>query len=195
MKVVAQICLAFLLLISPVLTKAVETPLVTVQTAVNQVMDILNDRALEGEDGAAEKVKRIWGIVDGVFDYQKLSQQALGKNWRTITPEEREEFTRLFSRFLGQVYITKISTFSDNTVNFAGEVALSDTVSEVRTKVRTAQNEIPIAYRLTLKDGEWKVYDVIVEGVSLLNNYRSQFRDILAKRSMQSLLAQLREKV
>lgn len=195
MKVVAQICLAVLLLLSPVLTQAAETPLVTVQSAVNRVMAILNDKALQGEAGAAAKVEKIWGIVDGVFDYQKLSQQALGKNWRTITPEEREEFTRLFSRFLGQVYITKISSFSDNTVNFAGEVALSDTVSEVRTKVKTAQNEIPIAYRLTLKDGEWKVYDVIVEGVSLLNNYRSQFRDILAKKSMQSLLAQLREKV
>ena len=196
MKVVAQICLAVCLLLCPVMSHAAQTPLVTVQTAVNQVMAILNDKALQGEEEAAkEKVKKIWVIVDGVFDYKKLSQQALGKNWRTITPEEQEEFIRLFSRFLGQVYITKISSFSDNTVNFAGEVALSDTVSEVRTKVRTAQNEIPIAYRLTLKDGEWKVYDVIVEGVSLLNNYRSQFREILAKKSMQSLLAQLREKV
>lgn len=195
MKVVAQIYLALFLLFFCVPAQAAEAPLVTVQTAVNQVMAILNDKALQGEEGTAEKVKKIWVIVDGVFDYKKLSQQALGKNWRTITPEEREEFTRLFSRFLGQVYITKISSFSDNTVNFTGEVALSATVSEVRTKVKTAQNEIPIAYRLTLKDGEWKVYDVIVEGVSLLNNYRSQFRDILAKRSMQSLLAQLREKV
>lgn len=195
MKIVVNLYIALFLLLSPMVLQAADTPMDTVQTAISKVIAILNDQTLQGEAGTAEKVKKIWVVVDGVFDYQKLSQQALGKNWRSITPAEQEEFTRLFSHFLGQIYITKITSFSEERVEYVNEVALSDKVTEVRTKVKIEQNSIPISYRLTLKDGEWKVYDVIVEGVSLLNNYRSQFRDILAKKSMENLLAQLREKV
>lgn len=176
-------------------TVAADTPLVTVQTAVGKVMAIIDDPALQNEANRPEQVQRISVIVDAVFDYPTIARQALGKNWTRITETEQQEFTVLFSKFLGDVYITKITSFPGSKVEYGKEIALSDKVTEVQTTVNTQDLSVPISYRLTSRDGAWKVYDVIVEGVSLLNNYRSQFHSILSKKPMEYLLVQLRAKV
>lgn len=195
MRVFSVICLLCGLLLTPAVLPAADSPLATMQSAITRVTAIIDDASLSGETGQAEKVKRIKVIVDEVFDYPKLSRQSLGKNWSRITPAEQEEFTSLFSQFLGQVYISKITSFPGSKVEFGDEVALSDTVREVRTTVQTKDARVPISYRLTTTDQGWKVYDVIVEGVSLLNNYRSQFHSILSNKPMEHLLVQLRAKV
>jgi len=182
-------------LISPACLMAEDTPLATVQTAISKVMTIIDDVSLQGEASKTEQVKQIEVIVDKVFDYEKLSRQALGKNWNGITADQQQEFVKLFSKFLGQVYITKITSFPGSKIDFVGEVSLSPTVSEVRTQVLTKEAKVPINYRLTNSEHGWRVYDVIVEGVSLLNNYRSQFHSILTNKPMEDLLAQLRAKV
>lgn len=194
MRVLTNLCL-LLSLLSPACLVAAESPFSTVQTAITKVMAIIDDASLQGETGKNEKVKRIEVIVDDVFDYEKLSRQSLGKNWNGITPAQQQEFTKLFSKFLGQVYITKITSFPGSKVEFVDEVSLSPTVSEVRTHVITKEAKVPISYRLTTSEAGWRVYDVIVEGVSLLNNYRSQFHSILTNKPMEDLLAQLRAKV
>lgn len=194
MRVMMTLCL-LLSLYSPTWLMAAESPFATVQTAITKVMAIIDDPSLQGETGKTEKVKRIEVIVDEVFDYEKLSRQSLGKNWNGITPAQQQEFTKLFSKFLGQVYITKITSFPGSKVDFIDEVSLSPTVSEVRTQVITKEAKVPISYRLTTSEAGWRVYDVIVEGVSLLNNYRSQFHSILTNKPMEDLLAQLRAKV
>jgi phospholipid transport system substrate-binding protein len=195
MRVYGVIFLLFGLLLAPAVLSAADSPQATIQSAITRVMAIIDDTSLTGEAGQAEKVKRIKVIVDEVFDYPKLSRQSLGKNWNRITPAEQEEFTSLFSQFLGQVYISKITSFPGSKVEFGGEVPLSDTVREVRTTVQTREANVPINYRLTTTDKGWKVYDVTVEGVSLLNNYRSQFHSILSNKPMEHLLVQLRAKV
>lgn len=195
MKLFSRLCITFFLLYAPIPLQAAETPMVTIEIAVSQVMKVLNDPALEGDNHKIEKHNKIWKVVDDAFDYNRLSRQALGKNWSRITPAEQKEFTHLFSRFLGQVYIDKLTAFSVSNVSYVKQIQLSDTVSEVRTEVKTSDTVVPISYRLSLNEGDWRIYDVIVEGVSLLNNYRSQFRNILAKKSMADLLVQLRKKV
>ena len=194
MRVLTSFCL-LLSLLSPASLMAEDSPLTTVKTAISKVMTIIDDASLQGEAGKTEKVQRIEVIVDEVFDYEKLSRQALGKNWNGITADQQQEFVKLFSKFLGQVYITKITSFPGSKVDFVGEVSLSPTVSEVRTQVLTRDAKVPINYRLTSSESGWRVYDVIVEGVSLLNNYRSQFHSILTNKPMEDLLVQLRAKV
>jgi len=179
----------------PTAVSAADAPMTTLQGAVGRVMSIIDDQSLQGEDAQAEKVKLIEEIVDTVFDYDRIARLSLGKNWHRITPAEQEEFTRLFSKFLGQVYITKITSFPGSKVVYGDAVALSDKVTEIRTQVVTKEVTVPINYRLTTDGAGWKVYDVIVEGVSLLNNYRSQFHSLLANKPMENLLGQLRAKV
>lgn len=195
MRIFAGCCLLLLSVMFPAVLPAADSPLATVQTTVTSVLAIIDDTALQGDSGSIERVKRIEPLVDEVFDYEKLSRISLGKNWHNITPAQQQEFTRLFSKFLGQVYITKITSFPGSKVEFVGEIPLSSTVTEVRTNVITKEATVPINYRLTRNTTGWKVYDVIVEGVSLLNNYRSQFHSILAKKPMDNLLDQLRAKV
>ena len=105
------------------------------------------------------------------------------------------EFVNLFEQVLEKSYIDKILDYSNEKVDFYKESMLSDNQAEIQTKIITASKEIPIFYRMILKDGKWKVYDVVVENVSLVQNYRTQFNDILAKDPPEKLLEILRKKV
>jgi len=142
-----------------------------------------------------EKADRIWPIVDAIFDYTELSRRALSRNWRKLNKEQQEEFTKLFSKLLGNIYMSRILKYSDEKVIYSQEKMLSEDKAEVETNIVTASKEIPITYRLILINGEWRVYDVVIEGISLVANYRSQFRQILADNSPQALLDMLKKKV
>jgi len=139
--------------------------------------------------------KRILAIAEDIFDYNELSRRALGQNWKKLNVKEKEEFTDLFSTLLAGVYMDRIVTYTDEKVIFEKENMFSENQGEVQSKVITGSTEIPIYYRVIRKDGNWKVYDVIIEGVSLIKNYRGQFRQILTNRSPEYLLQVLRKKV
>lgn len=171
------------------------TPLNTVEGNVNRVLEVLRDPKLKGEDSKSIKEKRIWAIGEDLFDYTELSRRTLGRNWRKLSPDQKKEFVELFSRLLGTVYMDRIVTYTDEKVVFEKERMMSDTKAEVKSKVITKSGEIPIFYRMIKKNGTWKVYDVIVEGVSLIKNYRSQFRRILKNKSPEDMLGILRKKV
>ena len=112
-----------------------------------------------------------------------------------MTVPQRQEFVKLFRQILEKAYIDKILAYTDEKIVYDRENMLSGTQAEVQTKVITDTKEIPITYRLLLKDGAWKVYDVVIENVSLVLNYRTQFNDILAKNTPEKLLEILRTKV
>ena len=170
-------------------------PLESIQGQVNKVLDVLRDPALKADTAKEAKEKRLWAIADGIFEYTELSKRTLGRNWKKLNPEQQKEFTGLFSKLLGDVYMDRIMAYTDEKVVFEKESMLSENRAEVQSKVITSSAEIPIHYRLIMKNAEWKVYDVIIEGVSLIKNYRSQFRDILSKKSPEDLLEILRKKV
>ena len=116
-------------------------------------------------------------------------------NWNKLNAAQRQEFVQLFRQVLEKAYIDKILAYTDEKIVFDREIKLSENQSEVQTRVVTASKEIPISYRVILKDGAWKVYDVVIENVSLVQNYRTQFNDILAKNTPEQLLEILRKKV
>ena len=172
-----------------------QSPLETIQTQVNKVLEVLRDPALKAESAKENREKKVWTLIDGVFDYTELSKRTLAQHWKTFTPEQQKEFTQLFGKLLGTVYMDRIMAYTNEKAVFSKATKLSEDTTEVQSEVVTASKSIPIHYRMISKEGSWKVYDVVVEGVSLVQNYRSQFRDILSKQSPQDLLKILRDKV
>ena len=170
-------------------------PLDTVQTNVNKVLDVLRDPKLKAESAKGIKKEKLEAIYEQMFDEVELSRRALGGNWNKLNPAQQQEFIQLYRQILEKAYIDKILSYTNEKIVFSKENMLSNNQAEVQTKVITSSKEIPIFYRVILKDGTWKVYDVVVENVSLAQNYRSQFNSILAKNTPDQLLEILRKKV
>jgi phospholipid transport system substrate-binding protein len=185
--------LILILLIFPLQAEA-GVPLDTVEGHVNKVLSVLRDPALQGEANKEIKQKKIESIADQMFDYIALSRLTLGRSWRDFNQEQKKEFVSLYRTILEKAYMDKILSYTDEKVIFDRELMLSKKKAEVQTKIITKSTEIPIDYRVYLKDGKWRVYDVIIEGISLIKNYRTQFREILANNPPEEVLKILREK-
>ena len=170
-------------------------PMTTAEASVNRVLDVLRDSKLKSPAAKEAKKEKLRVIYKDMFDEIEFSKRTLTRNWSKFNPAERVEFVKLFEQVLEKSYIDKILDYSNEKVNFYKESMLSDNQAEIQTKIVTASKEIPIYYRMILKDGKWKVYDVVVENVSLVQNYRTQFNDILTKNTPEQLLEILRKKV
>lgn len=172
-----------------------DTPLGTVQVNVNKVLEVLRDPALKAETAKKVKKEKLRAIYEQMFDEIELAKRTLARNWNALDQPQRREFVHLFRQVLEKAYIDKILSYTNEKVVFDKETVLAENQAEVQTRIVTASKEIPISYRVIKKDGTWKVYDVIIEGVSLVQNYRTQFSEILAKNSPEELLEILRKKV
>ncbi|PYM04964.1 MAG: organic solvent tolerance ABC transporter substrate-binding protein, partial [Candidatus Rokuibacteriota bacterium] len=133
-------------------------------------------------------------IANEIFDFAEISQRSLGRHWQTRTLPEREEFVTLFGDLLERTYISKIESYSGERVAYAGEMVDGDQAT-VRTQITTKQGtEVPVDYRMFQRDGRWRVFDVNIEGVSLVGNYRTQFNAIITRSSYQDLVTKLKAK-
>jgi phospholipid transport system substrate-binding protein len=189
------IALTLIILLIIPLSVYAGAPLDSVKGNINKVLDVLRDPALKGESGKKTKRQKIRSISDKMFDYSELSRRTLGIDWKKLNPAQQNEFTDLYKCLLEDAYADKIINYTDEKVAFSKENQLSEKTFEVQTTILTKKADIPIYYRVIQKDGEWKVYDVVIEGVSLINNYRNQFREILMNKSPEVLLDTLRKKV
>ncbi len=163
---------------------------------IDGVIAVLRDPSLKGEDKKQERRARIRSIVKERFSFEEMAKRSLGRHWRKRSKEERNEFVKLFSSLIENSYIDRIEQYSNEKVLFLNEKVIGRK-AEVRTKVVSAKGtEIPINYRL-FKDrsGRWRVYDVVVEGVSLVRNYRTQFDKTIRSSSYEDLVKDLRAKV
>jgi phospholipid transport system substrate-binding protein len=170
-------------------------PMTTAEASVNRVLNVLRDAKFKSPAAKEIKKEKLRVIYKDMFDEIEFSKRTLTRNWNKFSPAERVEFVKLFEQILEKSYIDKILDYSNEKVDFYKESMLSDNQAEIQTKIVTASKEIPIYYRMILKDGKWKVYDVVVENVSLVQNYRTQFNDILGKNTPEQLLEILRKKV
>jgi phospholipid transport system substrate-binding protein len=169
-------------------------PIETVRGHVDKVLDVLRDSSMKGS--SAEKIKkdRIRLISEKMFDYTELSRRTLGQNWNKFKADQQQEFIELYKSILEGAYIDRIMSYTDEKIIFAKENQLSEKTVEIQTTIVTKKADIPINYRVIQKGGEWRVYDVIIEGVSLISNYRTQFAQILGNKSPEGLLDTLRKK-
>jgi len=170
-------------------------PMTTVEATVKRVLDVLRDPKLSSPAAKEIKKEKLRVIYKDMFDEMEFSKRTLTRNWKKFTPPQQKEFVDLFEQVLEKTYIDKILDYSNEKIVFYKETMIPDDKAEIQSKIVTSSKEIPIYYRMILKDGKWKVYDVVVENVSLVQNYRTQFNEILARGTPEQLLETLRKKV
>jgi phospholipid transport system substrate-binding protein len=159
---------------------------------VDRVIKTLEDPQLKQESKALERRTMVRRIADEIFDFGETAKRSLGRHWQARTPAEREEFVQLFADLLERSYISKIELFNGERVTYSGETIDSD-VATVRTRLITKQStEIPVDYRMLKRGDRWLVYDVIIEGVSLVGNYRTQFNKIIQTSSYPELIKKMK---
>ena len=170
------------------------TPTETVKSRVEEALQSLAPASNPTAEAAARRRAVIRRAADTLFDFPDMSRRALGRHWTDRTPAEREEFTRLFTDLIAQTYIGKIDRYAGESIAYVGERVDGEEAS-VRSRVVTAKgSQIPVEYRLHRANDGWSAYDVLIENVSLVGTYRSQFDRVIKAESFANLLRRLREK-
>ncbi len=165
-----------------------------VREYTDAVVKVLEDPALKAEDKKPERRAAVRKIAAEVFDVQETAQRALGPHWQQRTPQERQEFVQLFAELLEQTYISKIDLFGGEKLRFIDEKVDGDNAI-VRAKVVTRQQtEVPVEARMLRKGDRWLVYDILIENISLVGNYRAQFDRIIRTSSYEDLVKRLRSR-
>ena len=171
-----------------------DVPTEQLRGSIDLVLKIVTDPELKKEGRTAERRRRIRAVVNQIFDFTEISQRSLGRHWQARTPAEREQFVALFGDLLENAYITKIESYSGEKIQYPGDVIDGDRAL-VKTRIVTKQEtEIPVDYRMFLNGGRWAVYDVSIEGISLIGNYRTQFNAVIQRSGYPDLVAKLKAK-
>ena len=166
-------------------------PTEIVRQVIEKSLDIIQNPSY----GKPEKHRKVRSIVDPHFDYQEMAKRSLGPTWGSLSAGQRQEFVALFSQLLEASYSDKIDKFAQRVkIDYTGEILDGEYV-EVRTVVVRANDRLPLNYRLLKEGGTWKVYAVVIEGVSMVSNYRSQFSRIIHESGYAELVKRLKTKV
>jgi len=170
-------------------------PMEEIKQTTDKILSIVTNPALKAPSKTEEREKLVRQAVDERFDWEEMAHRTLAIHWPRRTPEERKEFVRLFADLVERTYMKKVEDYSGEKVLYEGETKEGDYAS-VRVKIVTKKGEdIPVEYRLKKEKENWFVYDVSIEGVSLVNNYRTQFNSIISQSSYENVVKRLREKV
>ena len=189
--VTAVVLLALVALASPALAGE---PTDQLRPEIDRVIKTLEDPALKGEGKTAARRDALRAITDNVFEWGEMARRALGTHWQARSEAERAEFVDLFRGLIEHSYASKIETYSGERVSFAGDAVEGDHAT-VRTRLTTKQGkEVPVDYRMIRRDDRWRIYDVTVEGVSLVANYRTQFNQIIRTSSYEELIRKLKSR-
>jgi len=192
--IVAGIILVTLALVGTYLVYAGE-PTDQIKKTTDKIIEIVKNPALKALDKEPERRRLIRKAVDEVFDWEEMAKRTLGRHWRRRSESEKKEFIYLFGKLLERTYLDKVEGYSGEKVIYIGE-RVQGNYALVKVKILTKQDrEIPVLYRMKKKAGKWMVYDVCIEGVSLVNNYRTQFNNILVRSSFKRLIEKLKAKV
>lgn len=179
--------------ISPIQCAAATDPLSQVKQSIEQVVEILRQSG-DNEEKWVWKKEEIVRIVKKRFDSEELAQRVLAKHWKKRSDQEKEYFKSLFASVLENTYINRVKSYSGEQFTFEKQIVKGDKAM-VYSYINYNNQEIPINYRLKKKDGEWFVYDVIIEGVSLVNNYRKQFAEVIRREKYAGLVLRMEEKI
>jgi phospholipid transport system substrate-binding protein len=168
-------------------------PIDALRGPLDEALKILQDpRYRVGTEKEAQKEK-LWVLIRKVFDFEGITVLAVGQNWKRFSPEQKQVFTDLFTTRLGNSYLTRIQgEFKNEKVEFLSQELLSPAKARVKTKIIREVDSIPVDYSVRTIDGAWRIYDVVIDGVSLVANYRTQFNDILSKDTPDVLIERVR---
>lgn len=185
------LCLSF----SPRLTNAAETgPELQLKSSIDKLFLVLRDENLKGSEKKELRRDRIAEVVFMQFNMERMAKLSLGRGWRDLNAAQREYFIEIFRKLLAKSYVATVDGYAGEKISYVKEIIKSNK-AEVRTVVIGNGKEIPLYYKLKLKDGCWLIYDVIIENVSLVRNYRSQFIPIMKKSGYAGLVEQIESKI
>ncbi len=191
-KLLITLLIASVALTFPVAATASVTD--EVKKTVDEVVRIVSDKELKKPQNESKRRQQLKAAIGRIFDYEEMAKRSMAKHWNERTPAERKEFVQLFMTLLENSYAGKIESYNQEKIVY-GKESIEGEHAEVRSKVITAKrDEYSLDYRLLNKGGKWMVYDVIIEGVSLVSNYRSQFNRIIAGQGYPDLVKKLRTK-
>lgn len=169
-------------------------PVEMVKSSIEKVLAVLKDTKLKSPDKKKERIERLKEIINPIFDYDEMGRRALGAHWRRRTPAEQEEYLRLFRVFIEKIYADKVDFYESERIVIGRETIDGD-YAEIEAKVINGKgDESPVIFRLRRADGKWRVYDAVVENISVVQNYRSQFDRVISKASYDELKKMLKEK-
>ena len=169
-------------------------PFDLVKSTIENALVILREPKPNSTEKKQERIDRLKAVINPVFDYDEMARRTLAAHWRRRTPAEQEEFSKLFRAFLEKVYSDRVDLYGNERI-VLGRETIDQDYAEVESKIIGAKgDENPLIYRLRRVDGKWKVYDAVVDNISIVNNYRSQFDRVITKSSYEGLKKMLREK-
>ena len=165
-----------------------------VRATVDQVLQIL--KSPEYKAAAGQRRQKLREVIGGHFDFTDMSRSALGIHWKGLSDQQRSEFVRLFTSLMEAAYMSRIENYSGQQVQFLKEIPEDAGYTEVYTNiVQQGAQPIGVNYRLKQTDSGWKVYDVLIDGISLVGNYRNQFNRVINSKGYDGLVEQIKTKV
>lgn len=172
-----------------------DDPLKDLQAGVDKVIALLKDPDFDKNSKEEEQREKIMVVVKDLFDFVEVSKRSLGASWSSFTPPQRKEFADVFADFLGVTYFKKVkAAYQGETVVYLSQEVTEKTRAVIKTAIPRSAGDIPITYRMLKKNGQWRVYDVIIEGISLVKNYRVQFSKLLKNSTPAELIQRLKQK-
>ncbi len=172
---------------------AISGPTEQLKPTLKALIDILLDSSLKGEEHKVERRAKIMGHVTQGFDFREMSQRVLGREWKGLPPEKQDHFQELFTKLLENAYIGKLESYSGQEIQYIGE-RQKENRAIVSTQIENNSQLIPVDYVMIKKEDRWVVYDINIEGVSLVRNYMEQFKSILRRDKFDGLVKLLEEK-
>lgn len=178
-------------LVAATFASAEMSPTDSIRGSVDSILTLLQNKGLDQATRRIEMRK----IINARFDFRAMSQRTLATNWKKASSEQKQEFIQLFAQLIENTYIGRVEAYTDEKVDYPGE-KVKGKKAVVETLILTASADIPINYKVyQKKNGEWWVYDVIIEGISLISNYRSSYQNIVSKDGIDGLISKMKVKV
>ena len=173
-----------------------QQPLEALQQGIDKTISVLEDPQFEDPARKQEQQQLLREIMLQVFDFKEFSKRVLGSHWRKYNLQQRDEFVRVFSEFLGKFYLARLQKrYNKERVKYLKQQMVSKSRALVEIEVLWRSLKIPVQLRMTNRSGQWKVYDLSVIGINAVSNYRAQFKWILSRQSPQQIIGRLRDKI
>lgn len=173
-----------------------DTPKASIEATINAVLDTLKDKTLSAPANKEKRRAKLRELIRSRFDFEEMAKRILARHWKDRTASEKKEFVSLFSELLETSYITKIEAYTNEKVTYDKETLNDDgKTGIVKTTIMTSNTDIPIDYKVIKKNNEWYIYDVIIEGVSFISTYRSQYEKIITSQSYAQLVQIMKDKL
>jgi phospholipid transport system substrate-binding protein len=168
-------------------------PTEAIRGAVNQGVEILKNAKLDNQKQRAQVIDQLRQVVYPLFDFNEMAMRSLGANWRRLNPQQRKEFVSTFTALLEKTYANQIDLYNGQQVIYTGETVDGD-YAQVDSRIIDKNGQTySVVYKLHRVDGKWRIYDVVAENISLVNNYRAQFNRVIAKSSFEELLKMMKQ--